>query len=94
MITLAISSSEMDMGEEPFAEYEAVGISVRSAFGMGGKNGDFKASAFSGGVVAMPEGITRLGMVWGYGEDGFFHLPILPVARFPFFPLQHQPQLA
>ncbi len=38
---------------------------MRSAFGMEGKNWDFRASAFSDRVVAMPEGITRLGIVGG-----------------------------
>jgi hypothetical protein len=68
LITLKISSSETDMGESISAGYEALGILVRSAFGMGEKNWDFRASAFSKGVVAMPEGMTRLGKVGGVGE--------------------------
>ncbi len=40
---------------------------VRSALGIGGKNLDFRASAFSEGVVAEPEGVSRLGMVGGVG---------------------------
>ncbi len=61
---------------------------MRSAFGMGGKNLDFKASAFSGGVVATPEGMTRLGMVREVGGIwllSFAHfisgqIPLLPLA--------------
>jgi hypothetical protein len=84
-ITLEISSSEIDMGKGILAGYEGLGISVRSAFGMGGKNLDFRALGFSEGVVAMPEGVKRLGNVGGLGGDSFFLLPILQVARFPFF---------
>jgi hypothetical protein len=59
LITLVISSSVIDMGEGISAGYEALGILVRSAFGKGGKNWDFRASAFSDRVVAKLKGITR-----------------------------------
>jgi hypothetical protein len=62
-ITLEISSSEIDNREGILAGYEALGISVRSAFGMGVKKCDFRASAFPEGVVAMPERVIRLGIV-------------------------------
>jgi hypothetical protein len=64
---LEISSSEIDMGESILAGYEAWEMSVRSALGMGGKNLDFRASAFWKGVVAVPRGVTRLGIVRGVG---------------------------
>jgi hypothetical protein len=54
LITLEISSSEIDRGEGISAGYEAWGMLVRSALGMGGNNLDFRASAFSEGVVAVP----------------------------------------
>jgi hypothetical protein len=38
MIILVISSSENDMEEVISAGHEALGISVRSAYGMGGEN--------------------------------------------------------
>jgi hypothetical protein len=39
-----------------------LGISERSASGRGGKNRVFRASAFSDGVVACPEGVTKFGI--------------------------------
>ncbi len=51
-------------------------MSVRSALGMGGKYLDFRASAFSEGVVAVPEGVTRLEIVGGgQGEVAFLSCP-------------------
>jgi hypothetical protein len=64
----------METGEGNSAGYEASGIPVRSAFGMVGKNLDFRASAFSEEVIAMPEGVTRLGLVGGVG--GRWLLPV------------------
>jgi hypothetical protein len=46
LITLAISSSESDMEEGILAGYEALGISVWSAFGIGGRNWDLKLQPF------------------------------------------------
>jgi hypothetical protein len=40
-------------------------ISERTASGMGGKKCAFRASAFSTGVVSIPNGVTRLGMDGG-----------------------------
>ncbi len=94
LMTIEISSSEIDMGEGTSAGYEALGMLVRSAFDMVGKNCDFRASVFPERVIAMLAGVTMLGMVEGVGGDGFVPLPILPVPRFPFFLLHHQPQPA
>ncbi len=65
LIALEISSTEITMGEGIAAGYEELGMSVRSASGIGGTDWDFRASAFSGGVGAIPEGVTSLGMVGG-----------------------------
>ncbi len=66
-LTLEIFSSKIDMVKGISAGYESLGLLVRLAFGLGGKNLDFRASAFSEEVIAMPEAVTRLGMVWGVG---------------------------
>jgi hypothetical protein len=63
IITLEFSSKEIDIWEDILAGYDALGMTVRSAFGLGGKTGDFRASAFSEGVIAMPVGLTGLRMV-------------------------------
>jgi hypothetical protein len=55
------------MGEGIAAGYEALGILLRSTLGIGGKNWVFRASAFSDKVVAMPDSVTRLGIVGGVG---------------------------
>jgi hypothetical protein len=55
------------MREGIAAGYEELGMLVRSASGIGGTDWDFRASALSGGLVAIPEGVTRLGMVGGVG---------------------------
>jgi hypothetical protein len=55
---------------------------------MGGNNLDFKASAFSEGVIVMLAGVTRLGMVGGVRRRwllSFAHyasgqIPLLPLA--------------
>ncbi len=94
LITLEIFSSEINMGEGIAAWYEVLGISVKSAFGMGGKNRDFRALAFSAKVVAKLLVVTRSGMVRGVGADGFFLLPTLLTARCLLFLLQHRPQPA
>jgi hypothetical protein len=65
LITLVISSSEMDIGEGILAGYRVLGMSERSASARGGKNCVFKASAFHDVVVACPGGMTRLGMGGG-----------------------------
>ncbi len=44
-----------------------MGISERSASGMGGNNRVFRASAFLIGVVAVLDGVTRLGIDGGVG---------------------------
>jgi hypothetical protein len=67
LITLDISSSEIYMGEGISGGYEALGISDRSASGMGGNNCIFRASAFSMEVVAVPDCVTRLGIDGGVG---------------------------
>jgi hypothetical protein len=64
-MTEEISSSEIDMGEGCSGGYKALGVSERSASGIGGKNHVFRASAFSWGVVAVPEGVTRVGIGGG-----------------------------
>jgi hypothetical protein len=46
LIILVISSSEIDIGDGILARYEALGISVRSAFGMGEKTGTLMLQAF------------------------------------------------
>ncbi len=88
LITLEISSSEMDMGEGILAGYRVLGMSERLASGRGKKSRVFRASAFSGGVVACPEEVTRLGMdgvVGGRRLRVFTHfasgqMPFLPLA--------------
>jgi hypothetical protein len=77
LLTLEISSSKIDMGEGISIGYEVLGISVRSASGMGGKNQNFRASAFSEGAIAIMEAVARLGMVGGEGEE-----LLLPFAQF------------
>ncbi len=82
------------MGEGISGGCEALGISDRLAFGMGGKNCVFRASAFSMGVVAVPDGVTRLGIDGGVGGGDFLFLRILLVASCLFFLLQLWPQPA
>ncbi len=65
LITIEISSSDIDMWEGNSAGSEALAISVRSALAMGEKNQNFRALAFLEGVVELPEGVTRLGIVRG-----------------------------
>ncbi len=87
LITLEISSSNIDKGESISAGYEALGISVGLASDMGGNNWDVRASAFSEGVIAMPDGVTRLsivGRVRGRWLFSFAHcasgqIPLLPL---------------
>jgi hypothetical protein len=52
-------------------------MSERTASGIGGKNRAFRASAFSEGVVAFPEGVTRLGI-----EEGVEGMWLLVLAHF------------
>ncbi len=87
LITLAISSLEIDIGEGISAGYEALGISVRWAFGMGEKNQDLKASTFSGGVVAMPVGVTRSGIVRGVGRRWLLSFTYFASGQNPLLPL-------
>jgi hypothetical protein len=65
LITLETSSSAIYMGEDISGRYDALGISERSASGKGGTNHVFRASAFSMGVIAVPDSVTRLGMLEG-----------------------------
>jgi hypothetical protein len=67
LITLEISSLEIDRGNCILARYEVLGILLRSAFSIGGKNQDFRSSAFTVGVVGMPDRVTGLGIVRGVG---------------------------
>jgi hypothetical protein len=53
------------MGEGITVGYEALRMLLRSALGIGGKNWVFRASAFSNGVVAMPDRVTRVWIVRG-----------------------------
>ncbi len=89
LIALEISSLERFMGEGIAAGYKGLGMLVRLALGIGKIYQNFRAFAFFDGNVAIPEGVTRLGMVGGLGGSRFGLWPILPVARFPFFLLQH-----
>jgi hypothetical protein len=66
-MTLEIPSLEITMGEGIAAGNEASGMSLRSTLGIGEKNWVFRASAFSDRVVAIPDGVTRLGIVGGVG---------------------------
>ncbi len=75
------------MGEGISAGYEAWGKSVRSALGMGGKNLDFRASAFSEGVVAVPKGVTRLGIVGGVRGRQLLCLAHCASGQIPLLPL-------
>jgi hypothetical protein len=94
VITLEISSSHNNLRELISIGYKALKISVRLAFGMGRQSGDFRASAIAEGITAMLEAVARLGIAKGLGRDSSFLLPTLPVARYPFFLLQHWPQPA
>ncbi len=60
---------------------------MRSAFGIRGKNRDYKASAFSGGVIATPQVITRLGIVGGVGERWLLSFAHFASGQIPLFPL-------
>jgi hypothetical protein len=86
-ITLKISSSNIDMGEGILAEYEAMGISVRSALGIGGKNLNSRAFAFSAGVVAVLEEVTRLGIVGGVRGRWLLSLAHFASSQIPLLPL-------
>ncbi len=87
LITLEISSLEIDMGEVVSAGYEAWGMSVRSASGMGGKNIDFRASAFLEGVVAVPRGMIRLEMVGGVRGRWLLSLAHFASGQIPHLPI-------
>jgi hypothetical protein len=65
LITLEIFSLEIHKGESISAGFGVLGIMARSALGIGGINRDFKASAFSEEVIAMPEDETNLGITGG-----------------------------
>jgi hypothetical protein len=54
---------------------------------MGGKNWDFKASTFSGEVVATPERMTRLGMVVGVGGRWLLSFAYLASGQIPLLSL-------
>jgi hypothetical protein len=59
LMTLGIYSSEIVMGEGISGRQEAWGISERLASGNRGINCIFRALAFSMGVVAVQDSITR-----------------------------------
>jgi hypothetical protein len=88
LITIEISFSEIDMGEGISVGYEALGMLERLASGIRGKNCALRALAFSEGVVALPEGVTRLRINEGVGRRwllvfAYFascHMPLLPLA--------------
>jgi hypothetical protein len=67
-MTREISSSEIDMGEGTSGRYEVLGMSERSASGMGKNNRAIKASTFSLGVIALPEEALSLGINGGVGR--------------------------
>ncbi len=89
LITLETSSSGIDKGEGISGGYAAIGMSERLALGMGGKNLDFNVSAFPDGVVAVPDGVTRLMMDGGAGGRWLLvfahfasgHMLLLPLAE-------------
>ncbi len=84
LITPEIFSSEIDMGGGISTGYEALGMSERSASGNGGKNHAFRASASSVGVVAFPEGLTRLGMEGGVGGRWLLFIAHFARSHMPF----------
>ncbi len=51
------------LGKGIAAGYEALGMSLRSPLGIGGKNLVFMTSALSDGVIAMPDCTTKLEIV-------------------------------
>jgi hypothetical protein len=59
LITVKISSSEMEIGEDISAGYRVLGMVERSASGRGRKTCIFRTSAFPHRVIACPEGVTR-----------------------------------
>ncbi len=67
LITLIISSSEVDMGEGIVTGYRVLGMLERSALGRGRETCVFRAFAFSDGVIACPEGVTKFEMDGGVG---------------------------
>jgi hypothetical protein len=67
IIKLEVSASEIDMSEGISAGNEALVMSERSASGIGGKNCALRASSLSEGVMAFPEGVTRLEIEGGGG---------------------------
>ncbi len=76
------------MGEGISTGYEALGMSKRSASGIGEKNHTFRASAPPEGAVAPPEGVTRLEFGGGVGGRQLLvfahfasgHMLLLPLA--------------
>jgi hypothetical protein len=87
LITLVISSSEIDMSEGNSAGYEALGMSKRSASDIAGKNSVFKASALSEGVVAFPDRVTRLRIDGGVGGRWLLNFAHYASSHMPFLPL-------
>ncbi len=75
------------MEEGISAAYEAWGMSVRLAFGIGGKNWDFRAYAKSEGVVALQEEVTKMTMVGGVGRRWFRSFVHLASCQIPLLPL-------
>ncbi len=67
LMTLVITSSEIDIGEGTSTGYDSLRVSVRSASGIGEKKQDFRELAFSEGVEATLVVVTKLGMVRGVG---------------------------
>jgi hypothetical protein len=88
LMTLVISSSEIDIGEGTSTGYESLRVSVRPASGIVKKKQDFRELAFSEGDEATLVVVTKLGMVGGVGGrwlHSFAHfangeMPLLPLA--------------
>jgi hypothetical protein len=59
-------------------------MSERSVSGIGGKNRAFRASAFSEGVVAFLEGVTRLGIEGGVERRWLLALAHFASGHMPF----------
>jgi hypothetical protein len=72
------------MGEGISAGYEALRMSEKLASGIGGKNRALRVSAFSEGVVAFPEGVTRVGIEGGVGGRWLLVLARFASGHMPF----------
>jgi hypothetical protein len=72
--------------ERVFQEDKQMGISDRSAEGMGGKKGALSAPHFASGVVAGPVGDMRVGIEGGAGGRKLLDIALLARHKMFFSP--------